>query len=97
MKRTLRTTLLTTDALIAAEPDADGPPYARIDLTRSDRSVSGWTPWWTPAATALTFTLPQSAASSTAAAAGSSAPAGDPAPDARVPEGGAEPASPEGS
>ncbi|MFD5015958.1 hypothetical protein [Streptomyces chartreusis] len=93
MKRTLRTTSLTTDALIAAEPAADGTPYAGIDLTRSDRSVSGWT----PAATALTFTLPQFAASSTAAGSGSSAPAGDPAPDARVPEGGAEPVSPAGS
>ena len=93
MKRTLSTTLLTTDALIAAEPDADGTPYAGMDLTRSHRSVSGWT----PAATALTFTLPQSAASSTAIGSGGSAPADDPAPDARVPEGGAEPVSPAGS
>ncbi|WP_328419597.1 hypothetical protein [Streptomyces sp. NBC_00443] len=53
--------------------------------------------WTTPAAEPLTLALPQPAASSTAPGAGGSAPATDPAPDARVPEGVAEPVLPAGS
>ncbi|MGW6731491.1 hypothetical protein [Streptomyces sp. NPDC055013] len=55
---------------------------------------SGWT---TPAAEPLTLTLPHSAASSTAPGTGGSALATDPAPDARVPEGVAEPVLPAGN
>ncbi|WP_369275454.1 hypothetical protein AB5J55_40700 [Streptomyces sp. R11] len=55
---------------------------------------SGWT---TQAAEPLTLTLPQPAASSTAPGTGGSAPATDPAPDARVPEGVAEPVLPAGN
>lgn len=52
---------------------------------------------WTPAAEPLTLTLPQSAASTTAPGTGGSVPATAPAPDARVPEGVAEPVLPAGS